>query len=366
MKIKVSKDVLVAAINRVRSVSNASSSMPMLANVMISCADGAVTLACTDLEVSMLVKMDAKCGDDGSVAVSAKGLFDVVKNVAVGDVTIEIKDDSVVSLKAGRSKFKIPGMPGSDFPAMPDARGAEFFDMPSQLLGSLLSKTHYAASTDPSRPHLAGVHLSCVGGVVFAKAADNARVSRASADAEGVRDFSALVPMKGIGEIRGMLTGPDISMAFTPSYCVVVCNGATLSIKLADDVFPPVDKVIDHARNAATSRLSVDRVMLLDSIRRVEVVAGGKITPTVRADLTEGSLMLSATNQSVGEGSDTMDADYAGDAMNVCFSPRYLSDVASCIDDENIELALGGELDPIVITSGADFVAVIMPKRETD
>lgn len=366
MKIKVNKEVLVSAINRARSVSKPSSSMPMLANILIRCEGGAVTVSCTDLELSMVVKMEAKSDTDGSVAVSARGLFDVVKNVAAGDVTIEAKDDVSISLRAGRSKFKIPCLPGENFPAMPDATGAEHFDISSQLVALLLSRTHYAASTDTTRPHLAGVHMSCVAGVVYAKAADNARCSRASAPADGVPDFAALVPTKGVGEIRGMLTLPEISMAFTSTYCVVRCGVATLQIKLSDDSFPPVDRVIDAALAASTTSFSLDREMLIDSIKRVEVVAGGKLMPIVRADLADGSFTLSATNQGVGSGSDAMDADYVGDAKNVCFSPRYLSDVAGCIDGDDIDVSIGGEFDPIVIKSGSDFVAAIMPTRESN
>jgi DNA polymerase-3 subunit beta len=52
-------------------------------------------------------------------------------------------------------------------------------------------------------------------------------------------------------------------------------------------------------------------------------------------------------------------------SVNVRFNARYLIDVLSICDDEEMLLKLRDELSPALVTpvTGSDFMAVIMPMR---
>ena len=75
---------------------------------------------------------------------------------------------------------------------------------------------------------------------------------------------------------------------------------------------------------------------------------------------------FSGESPDVGEGSEELDVDYAGEPLTIGFNARYVIDVLSALPDAEIALELSGELDPGVLrpaTDGASFVGVVMPMR---
>ena len=57
--------------------------------------------------------------------------------------------------------------------------------------------------------------------------------------------------------------------------------------------------------------------------------------------------------------------EYAGPNMTIGFNAKYFLDVLSALDDDEVQLGLGGELDPAVVRPAGprQFLAVVMPMR---
>ena len=76
-------------------------------------------------------------------------------------------------------------------------------------------------------------------------------------------------------------------------------------------------------------------------------------------------LRVASESPDSGEGFDELRIDYAGPTFTIGFNARYFLDVLTALDEEEVELGLGGELDPAVVrpVSERRFVGVIMPMR---
>ncbi len=74
---------------------------------------------------------------------------------------------------------------------------------------------------------------------------------------------------------------------------------------------------------------------------------------------------ISSNNPELGEAREEIEAAYAGDSLTVRFNARYLIDVLSVLEDEQVELVLRDELSPAIVrpTGTGGFLAVIMPMR---
>ena len=86
----------------------------------------------------------------------------------------------------------------------------------------------------------------------------------------------------------------------------------------------------------------------------------------VRLMVEPGSLRIVSENPDVGEGSEELDVDFAGEPVTIGFNARYLLDVLNALNDDEVALELSGELDPGVIKPGGDapdFVGVVMAMR---
>jgi DNA polymerase-3 subunit beta len=375
MELTISKRNFSRGLARTHAVADRKSSMPILSNILIS-TDGPSTVrfSATDLYLGVSATTDAQVKKGGTVAVSARTLFDIVKNLPEGDVSLTVGSNHAAEIKAGKVRYRIPGMPGEDFPPLPVAGDAAFAAIDADLIGALIAKTQYSMSTDDTRPHLAGALFEGDGKVVRMVTTDGHRLSKADHKvADGAMlNFSMLVPAKGIAELKRLIEdaradkkGEDgamvVGIATVGGNAFFRREGVQLSVKLADEQFPPYSKVIPQSQER---RIVISRAPLIEALRRISLVASDK-SGGVRLHIDAGNLKITSENPDVGEGSEELDVDFAGAPVTIGFNARYLLDVLGALPEDEVALELSGELDPGVIkpVGPNDFVGVIMPMR---
>jgi DNA polymerase-3 subunit beta len=88
---------------RTHAVADRKSSMPILSNILLSAdEDGALRFAATDLYLAVNASAEAKVKRGGSVAISARTLFDIVKNLPEGEVKLAVDKNHAVQLRSGK------------------------------------------------------------------------------------------------------------------------------------------------------------------------------------------------------------------------------------------------------------------------
>lgn len=374
MELSISKKDLLRGLSRTHAVADRKSSMPILSNVLLSAdEDGTLRFAATDMYLAVNASAEAKVKRGGSVAISARTLFDIVKNLPEGEVKLALDKNHSVQLRSGKIKFRIPGMPGEDFPPLPSPGEATFANLDAAALSQLIALTLYSMSSDDTRPHLSGTLFESDGNVVRMVTTDGHRLSKAEAPAKGAATFTMLVPQKGVLELKRLLEDVrndktraseervTVSVASLGGNAFFRGHDVQLSVKLADEQFPPYSKVIPQSHSR---RVVAARDLLVDSLKRISLVASDK-SGGVRLILEPGKLEIVSENPDVGEGSEELDVDFSGEKVAIGFNARYLLEALSALPDDEVALELGGELDPGVIKPALDqrFIGVIMPMR---
>ena len=379
MELTISKRNFLRGLARTHGVADRKSSMPILSNILLTTEDtGTLRFAATDLYLGVAATAPAEIKKGGSIAVAARTLFDIVKNLPEGDVQWTVGPNHAAEIRSGKVRFRIPGMPGDDFPPLPAPQNVEFSSIEVDLLADLIGKTSYSMSTDDTRPHLAGALFEGEGRVVRMVTTDGHRLSKCEhrlRDSSPMVNFSMLVPNKGINELKRLLedakadkpakgedAGPvTVGVATLGGNAFFRREGVQLSVKLADEQFPPYAKVIPQNQD---KRVVVSRASLVEAMKRISLVSSDK-SGGVRLMLQPGSLRVVSENPDVGEGSEEVDVDYAGEPLTIGFNARYVQDVLGALGDDEVALEFSGELDPGVIkpATDEDFVGVVMPMR---
>jgi DNA polymerase-3 subunit beta len=104
--------------------------------------------------------------------------------------------------------------------------------------------------------------------------------------------------------------------------------------------------------------------MLQHSLRRVSLMSAEK-TRGVSFALDNGKLEISCNNPELGEAHEVMDVDYSDDSLTLGFNAKYLLDVLSVIDTEQVSIAVNDPVSPGKITAvgNDDYLSIIMPMR---
>jgi DNA polymerase-3 subunit beta len=376
MHVIVSKKDLVPVLERCQGVADRKSTMPVLGNVLLEVGGpNELKLAATDLILAVRGRVNARVEQGGSVAVGARELAERVRNMPDGEIGIATTANAATTLRAVGSarRFTLQGIPGEEFPTLPQPdKDAKAQTLEASVLATLIGATHFSISNDETRPHLSSALFESDGEWVRMVTTDGHRLSKMEARVEGRSSAgNMLIPLKGVNELRrlcdeaaGKGDSAELKIVQAGPNAFFELPGFQFSVKLVDAQFPPYQQVIPQEYS---HRVKVPRLATADALNAVSVAASDR-TGGVKLSLSKGKLRFESESPESGEGFDELAVDYAGADLTVGFNARYFLDVLRAIGDDEVEIALGGELDPAVIRPGSanarqSYVAVIMPMR---
>jgi DNA polymerase-3 subunit beta len=364
MEFEIDQAQFLSALSLAQTVADRRSTMPVLANVLLTADKKGVECRATDMLIAVTERIEADVGKTGSLTLGVRHLHGIVKTLPVGIVKLRALDNHWAEILAKGSEFKLMGMPKTDFPDLPDAKGLDFIEVPTETLGALIGKTLFSVSTDEARLNLNGALFECDGKRATMVSTDGHRLTKVSMPFEGPKlDAGIIVPRKGMVEIRRVLDRADerCALAVSEQHLFVQAGDLTLSVKLNSVAFPPYQQVIPKQHQA---RATAGRDELVSALRRAEVMAPEK-TATVRLDLKPGQLDLAADNPDQGAFHQQLGVEFDGDPLAAGFNARYLLEALEAVDTDQVHLDFQGELDPCVIVpvDGPDFLGVVMPMR---
>lgn len=369
MEFEIEQARLLSALSLAQTVADKRSTMPVLSNVLLrATSNGHVVCSSTDMILALTETLTAEAvKSTGSLTVAVRHLHGIVRTLPSGLLRVRGLDNHWTQITAGRSEFKLMGMAPTDFPELPDpgkGSGIAFVDVPAHALSNLIQKTQFSVSADEARINLNGVLFVSDGKSATMVSTDGHRLTKFKIPLEGpLIERGVVIPRKAMLEIKRVLdrTGGQVGLAVSDTHVFVRAESLLLSAKLNQVSFPPYEAVIPTSHKRAAQ---VSREELLNALRRAEVMAPEK-TATVRVQLSQDKLELTADNPDLGVAHQELALDYDADPLTAGFNARYLIDVLEVIDTDEVRLEFQGELDPCVVkpVDGTEFLGVVMPMR---
>ncbi len=365
MKATVERATLLKCLGHVQSVVERRNTIPILSNVLIEAENGGLKLMATDLDLQVVDSIAAQVETSGATTVSAHTLFDIVRKLPEGSqVELAVSGDKM-SIAAGRARFNLATLPRDDFPMIAESDLPTKFQLPAETLKQIIDKTRFAISTEETRYYLNGIFMHVVDSKLLAVATDGHRLARVALDApagsDGMPDI--IVPRKCVAEVRKLLdevTG-EIEVSLSSTKIRFRAGTAVLTSKLIDGTFPDYSRVIPTKNDRL---LKVDTKSLAEGVDRVAAIATEK-TRAVKMSIDRDRIVLSVTSPETGTAAEEVPADYASDSLDVGFNARYLLDILSEIETDEIEIHLADAAAPTLIREGQSSPAlyVLMPMR---
>ncbi|HMA92283.1 MAG TPA: DNA polymerase III subunit beta [Polyangiaceae bacterium] len=383
MQVTVSKKDLLRILDRCQGVADKKSTMPVLGNVLLD-VDGPtqLRLSAMDLFLSITGRVQAQVERGGSIAVGARDLFERVRMMPEGQLTLSSNDGASLTLKAVGTarRFTIHGIPGDEFPKQPQPdSAAAVLSLPVSVLATLIQSTQFSISTDDSRLALNSALFEWTDDRVRIVTTDGHRLTKAEAVVPGTQATATmLIPLKGIQQLKrvcddalaeapraeGAEQEPVVKISQAGPSAFFQMGSLQFSVKLVDAQFPPYDQVIP----AVSERVvRAPRLGVADALKAVSVAANDR-TGGVKLTLSQNAIRFETESPESGEGFDEIAIDYDGPDLTIGFNAKYFLDVTGAIVDDDISIGIGGELDPAVIrpatgSEAFDFLAVVMPMR---
>lgn len=365
MKINVDKETLSEKLSMVQGIAEKRATMPILSHVLISPQENGIQITATDLETTLSVECEATADDKKALALPARKLFDIVRELPEGELKIEEIKNNWVEITTSSAAFKLAGLPADDFPVVPEVSTDNIFEIDSETLENMISKTIYCVSGDELRRNLSGIYFEKLDGKKLRLVAtDGHRLSYVEKELENdvVLNDNVLVPRKAVSELRRLLKyGEKLQIGCEKNFFITVTNGIKLFSRLIDADFPDYNQVVPKSTK---SKIVLNRDQLLSALKRVSLLSSEK-TRSVKMNLSSNSLTLSSVSPDVGEARESLPLKFDGGDLEIGFNARYLLDILESIDEEDIDMELTDELSPTVLKplDSTDYLCVVMPMR---
>ena len=372
MKLRISRDELLTGLQRVQGVVEKRNTMPILSNILLEAKADGVDILATDLEIGMRGLYKATVEEPGSVTLSARKLYEILKELRDCEIELTVSENKWTTIQAGKSQFKIVGLPSSEYPQMPAIDRESLTPLAGVGLNDLIRKTLFAVGDNDARYILNGLLVSLTASDKKATlrlvGTDGHRLAVAEQDIsaslakDAPKEMKAIIPKKAAQEMRRLLEeGGDGEplIGFTKNLMIFRKSGLLLTSRLMEGNYPNYQQVVPKETN---KQVTLDKAEFEGALRRVAVLSRDK-TNAVKVTFAADHVTLFSSNPDFGEATEELLAKNTGSEVTTGFNARYLLDVLSVVDGESVSLQMETPLSPCLLKEGANsgFTCVVMP-----
>lgn len=367
MKFIVSSTYLLKQLQVLGGVINSSNTLPILDNFLFELDHSKLTVSASDLETTMSSYLDVESDSKGSVAIPARLLLDTLKTFPEQPLTFVVGDNNTVEISSNHGKYALAYANGNEFPKAVELENPSTTVVTGDILATAISKTIFAAGNDDLRPVMSGVFFQfSTEGLTFVAtdAHKLVRYKREDVKASQVAEF--IMPKKPLNLLKGILAASEdeVRIEYNDSNAKFIFGNSELICRLIDGKYPNYEAVIPKEN---PNKLTIDRTQFLNSVRRVSIFSN-KTTHQIRLKIAGAELNISAEDIDYSnKAEERLTCDYQGDDMQIGFNSRFLTEMLSNLNADDVQLEMSmpnraGILTPIDgLDEGEQITMLVMP-----
>ncbi|MBA1338627.1 MAG: DNA polymerase-3 subunit beta [Pelagibacterales bacterium] len=370
MEFSIDRDIFLKSLGHANGIIERKTTLPILSNILIEAKESKIRITATDLDIvyfEFIQPIEIK--KEGTTTTSSSILYDILRKLKPeSKVDLNLITPNKLKLVSGNSKFNLLCMPSENFPLIEEKIEQKDFKISSKKFLNLLNKTKISISNDETRHYLNGIYLHKTKlenkAFLCGVATDSHRLSSSSIEIDpSISLESVILPKKTIFQLISLLEEGDspIKISNNKSKIKFEMDKGVLISKVIDGRFPDYNKVIPKEN---TKLLEIKLSDFKDSIERVTTVSSDH-KEGLKIFISKNEVQLSVNNPNSGEGVENVAAKFNSEDLSISFNSRYLTDIASQIENESITISLKDPGSPVLIKDFLDKNSfhVVMPMK---
>ncbi len=367
MKFIVSSSYLLKQLQVLGGIINTSNTLAILDNFLFELDKDTLRVSASDLETTISAKLEVECDSNGSIAVPARLLLDILKTFPEQPLTFVVEENNTIEISSNHGKYALAYADGEEFPKAIEISSPSSTVIQSDILATAISKTIFASGNDDLRPVMSGVFFQfSTEGLTFVAtdAHKLVKYTREDVKASEVADF--IMPKKPLNLMKSILSGSedDVLIEYNESNAKFVFDNVELVCRLIDGKYPNYEAVIPKEN---PNKLTIDRSQFLSSVKRVSIFSN-KTTHQIRLKIAGAELNVSAEDIDYSnKAEERLTCSYQGDDMQIGFNSRFLTEMLTNLtsDEVSLEMSLpnrAGILTPADgLDEGEQIIMLVMP-----
>ncbi|MGY0694165.1 DNA polymerase III subunit beta [Virgibacillus sp. FSP13] len=376
MKFIIQREQLIASVQDVMKAISSRTAIPILTGMKIDARKHGITLTGSDSDISIESYIPAEEDgivhveniEEGSIVLQARYFPDIVRKLPEKTVEIEADANLKVTIRSGKAEFNLNGQDAEEYPQLPKLQTEDSFNLPTDLLKSLIKQTVFAVSTMETRPILTGVSLKLSNNLLSFTATDSHRLASRDIPVNGATvEFSnVVVPGKSLTELNKILddTEEPVEISVTNNQILFSTKHLYFLSRLLDGNYPETSRLIPEQSKTV---LFVKTKDLMHTIDRASLLAKDERNNVVKLS-TKGDNILEITSNSpeIGRVAEEIAVQsMEGEELKISFSAKYMLDALKAIEYDDVKIEFTGAMRPFIIrpVNEEPILQLILPVR---
>ena len=367
MKFIVSSSALLKSLQLIGGVINNSNTLPILDNFLFEINGGTLTVTASDLETTYSTQLTIESETNSLIALPARLLLDILKTFPEQPLTFLKTEKNTVEISANNGKYAVAYVNGDEFPKRPQIKDSKTLNVKGNILFTAINTTLFASGNDDLRPVMSGIFFQFSSESLTFVATDAhklVRYTRHDLKSEETGEF--IMPKKPLQILKNTLSiiDDEITIEYNQTNVQYRIGNSTLTCRLIDGKYPNYEAVIPKEN---PNQMTLNRNDFLNSVKRVSIFSN-KTTYQVSLMIAGASLKISAEDLDYSNSAEErLDCDYQGDDIKIGFNSRFLIEMLSGLNCEEVKLSMSmpnkaGLITPIDNTQeGEEITMLVMP-----
>lgn len=350
MEFKIKQNVLREELGFIQGVVERKTTIPVLSNILIeSLGENEIRIIGTDLDCTIRCDAEAEIIKAGSICIQARKLFDIVRALAPGDVHFKKEDNEWVTMKAAHANYRLAGVGRDQFPEIPQFKSVPMH-LAAETFSYFIRNTAFAITNEQSRFTLSGAKFILGDGSAKMITTDGHRlayVERAIDDKEAVMD--TLIPKKALLELVKLSRGEgEVAFGEDTNHIYFETEGRLLITRKLSGQFPNYEMVMPKDNDKS---VVFDLDEMRSAVRRMSLIADDR-NRSIRLNIREGEIEVTAQSAEEGEGREIVPAEYKGEEIQLGFNWQYLLEFLTNAATGDLEAVASGS-EPGAVANGS-------------
>lgn len=331
MKLIISSSELLRGVMAVSKAIPAKSALPILENFLFDLKGNMLEITASDSELTLRTQIEVEnTTEEGRIAVPAKHMMDLLKELPDQPLTINTTSDSSFVCSWASGESTLPYFPAEDYPEITGTdETAVTLEFPAQSLVDGISSTIYATADDEIRPAMNGIYFDIDVDSTTLVASDSHKLICYTTTDVKASEKSSFILHKKPASILKTIIGKEVEtveISFDSKNAVFKFGTTVVICRLVVGKYPKYRDVIPQNNS---NILRINRVQLLNTVRRVSVCSN-KASNHIKFDLNSGSLMISAQDLGFSIAAhETIQCQYDGEPLAIGFKSPFIIEILS-------------------------------------
>ena len=331
MKLIISSSELLRGVMAVAKAIPAKAQLPILENFLFDLKGNMLEITASDSELTLKTQVEVEnTAEEGRIAVPAKHMMDLLKELPDQPLTISTSRDSSFVCSWASGESTLPYFPAEDYPEITGTDDtAVSLQFPAQSLVDGISSTIYATADDEIRPAMNGIYFDIDTASTTLVASDSHKlICYTTADVKASEKASFILHKKPAAILKAII-GKDaetVEITFDSKNAVFKFGQTMVICRLVVGKYPKYRDVIPQNNS---NILRINRVQLLNTVRRVSVCSN-KASNHIKFDLKSGNIMVSAQDLGFSIAAhETLACQYDGEDLTIGFKSPFIIEILS-------------------------------------